>query len=72
MPNPLFNQLNPGAGTASNPMLTRLAEFRKTFSGNPQQTVQNLLNSGRISQAQLNQYAQQANEIYRTLGPFLK
>lgn len=72
MPNPLFNQLNPGAGTAGNPMLKRLAEFRKTFSGNPQQTVQNLLNSGRISQAQLNQYAQQANEIYKTLGPFLK
>ena len=72
MPNPLFNQLNPGAGTAGNPMLKRLTEFRKTFSGNPQQTVQNLLNTGRISQAQLNQYAQQANEIYRNLGPFLK
>lgn len=72
MPNPLFNQLNPGAGAAGNPMLKRLADFRKTFSGDPRQTVQNLLNSGRISQTQLNQYAQQANEIYKTFGPFLK
>lgn len=70
MPNPLFNQLNGGA--TSNPMLQRLNEFRRTFSGNPQQTVQGLLNSGRISQAQLNQYAQQATEIYKTFGPFLK
>ena len=65
--NPLYQQLNPNAG---NPMLKRLADFRKIFSGNPQQTVQSLLNSGRISQQQLNQYAQQANEIYKALGPF--
>ena len=65
--NPLYQQLNPNAG---NPMLKRLADFRKTFSGNPQQTVQSLLNSGRISQQQLNQYAQQASEIYKALGPF--
>lgn len=61
MANPLFNQLNPSSG---NPMLKQLLQFRNGFTGNPQQMIQGMLNSGRISQAQLNQYAQQANQIY--------
>ena len=65
MPNPLYNQL--GGTNANNPMLSRLLQFKKTFSGDPKQMVQSMLNSGRISQAQLNQYAQQANEIYKML-----
>ena len=65
MPNPLYNQL--GGTNANNPMLNRLIQFKKTFSGDPKQMVQSMLNSGRISQAQLNQYAQQANEIYKLL-----
>lgn len=65
MPNPLYNQL--GGTNANNPMLNRLIQFKKTFSGDPKQMIQSMLNSGRISQAQLNQYAQQANEIYKML-----
>ena len=68
MANPLYNQLG---GTAPNPMLQRLMEFKRTFNGNPQQIVQNMLNSGKISQAQINQYAQQANEIYKQLKDFM-
>ena len=64
MPNNLYNQLNGGQG---NSMINRIMQFKKTFSGNPQQIVQNMLNTGRISQAQLNQYAQQANEIYKLM-----
>ena len=65
MPNPLYNQLS---GTSqNNPMLNRLLQFKNTFSGDPKQMIQSMLNSGRISQAQLNQYAQQANEIYKML-----
>lgn len=65
MANPLYNQLG---GTASNPMLQRLMEFKRTINGNPQQMVQNMLNSGKVSQAQMNQYVQQANEIYKAFG----
>jgi hypothetical protein len=65
MANPLYNQLG---GTSSNPMLQRLMEFKKTINGNPQQIVQNMLNSGKVSQAQMNQYVQQANEIYKAFG----
>ena len=66
MPNPLYQQL--GNQNQNNPMIRRLEEFRRTFNGNPQQMVQNLINSGRISQQQVNKYAQKANEIYRFLG----
>lgn len=69
MANELFNQLG---GMQSNPMLQRLIQFKQNFSGNPQQMVQNLINSGKISQSQVNQYAQQANEIYKNFGDFLK
>lgn len=65
MANPLYNQLG---GTSANPMLQRLVEFKKTINGNPQQIVQNMLNSGKVSQAQMNRYVQQANEIYKALN----
>jgi hypothetical protein len=66
--NPLYNQLNP---PSNNPMLKQLMQFRKGFNGNPQQMVQQMLNSGKISQTQLNQYAQQANQIYNQFKDFM-
>lgn len=65
MPSPLFNQLNP---MPQNNIIQQFMEFRKNFTGDPKQIVQNMLNSGRISQTQLNQYANQANQIYKQLG----
>lgn len=65
MPSPLFNQLNP---MPQNNIIQQFMEFKKTFTGDPKQMVQNMLNSGRISQTQLNQYANQANQIYRQMG----
>lgn len=69
MANSLYQQLG-GAGKG-NPMLQRLMQFKKTISGNPQEIVQNMISSGRISQAQVNQYAQQANEIYKQFKDFM-
>lgn len=69
MPNPLFNQLRPQP--QGNPMLQQILNFKKTLSGNPQQIIQNMLNSGRISQSQINQLSQQADEIYKQLKGFL-
>lgn len=65
MPNQLYNQLNGGGTFHGNPLINRIIQFKKTFSGDPKQMVQNLINSGRVSQAQVNQYAQQANELYK-------
>lgn len=63
MPNSLYNQLN--GSMPQNPMLQRLMQFKNGFTGNPQQMIQSMLNSGKLTQAQLNQYAQQANELYK-------
>ena len=64
MPNPLYNQLG---GNMNNPMFSKIMQFKNNFSGDPKQIIQNMVNSGRISQAQLNQYAQQADQIYRMM-----
>lgn len=69
MSNPLFQQLQNNA--PMNPMLKQFLEFKRSFHGNPQQAVQELINSGRISQSQVNQYAQQANDLYRQLEKFM-
>jgi len=61
--NPLYNQLQ--GNMPMNPMINQFMEFRKNFTGDPQQMVQQMLNSGRLSQAQFNQYAQQANALYQ-------
>lgn len=67
--NPLYNTL--GGQTAMNPMsamMSRLEQFRQSFSGDPKQTVQQLLNSGRMTQAQYNQLSSAATQIQRMLG----
>jgi hypothetical protein len=64
--NSLYQQLNPAP--RNNNLINQFLQFKKTFTGNPQQMVQNMLNSGKITQDQLNRYAQQANDIYRQLG----
>lgn len=69
MPNPFYQQL--GGNSSANPMLQQFLQFRKNFNGNPQQIVQNMLDSGKITQAQVNQCAQKANQLYDQLKPFM-
>ena len=45
--------------------MQKFNQFKSTFSGNPQQRVQELLNSGQMTQAQFNQLAQQATQIQK-------
>ena len=48
--------------------LSRFNQFRQTFSGNPQQQIQQMLNSGRITQAQYNNAVNMANQMAKMLG----
>lgn len=50
----LQNQNNPMS------MIGEFMKFKKQFTGNPQQAVMQLLNSGQMSQAQFEQLKQQA------------
>ena len=68
--NPLFNILN-GGMQPQNPMMnmmTQLNQFKQTFQGNPKQQVQQLLNSGRMSQEQFNQLSQMATQIQNIMN----
>ena len=49
-------------------MMQQFAQFRRMMQGrNPQQMVQNLLQSGQMSQAQFDQLKRQANDLIKTL-----
>lgn len=63
--NPLFNILNGGTQPQNSmmSMMAQLNQFRQTFQGNPKQQVQQLLNSGKMSQEQFNQLSQMATQI---------
>lgn len=67
MANQLYNQMM-GGGNQQNNFLQRFNQFRQNFSGNPQQQIQRMLNSGQITQDQYNRAVQQAQNIMRMLG----
>ena len=66
MANPLFNALNGGnrPGNGAGNMLQQFQQFRQRMQGvNPQEEVQKLLQSGKISQAQLDKAQQMAQQM---------
>lgn len=62
--NPLYNEMQSNNGN----MLQRFQQFRQNFKGDPQQQVQQLLNSGKVSQTQYNQAVQMAQQLQRMFG----
>ena len=62
----LFNDFNQPTNNMAN-LLSQFNQFRSTFSGNPEQQVKKLLQSGRMSQEQFNQFAQTANQLRQLL-----
>lgn len=64
--NPLFQQMRPMM--PQNNVMQRFMQFRQQFQGDPRQQVQQLLNSGRISQAQYDQAVQMANQLRSMLN----
>lgn len=51
-------------------LIQNLNQFRQSFNGNPQQMIQQAVQSGRLSQSQLNQAQQMANQIQQMLRQF--
>ena len=71
MANPLFQALG-GNQNAVNPIVQQIIGFKNQFQGDPQQKVQELLNSGKMTQEQCNSLMQQAQTILSRFGSFLK
>lgn len=68
MSNPLFDVLGGGQFGNAAELMRRFQQFKQTFQGNPQQQVQQLLNSGKITQQQYDQAVQQAKALQKMLG----
>ena len=49
-------------------LINRFNQFRQSITGDPRQQVQNLLNSGRVTQQQYNQAVQIANQMKNVLN----
>lgn len=58
--NPFYNAMNPQTD-----IMSRVRQLQQTFKGDPRQMVQQMLNSGKITQAQYNQAVERANQIYK-------
>lgn len=69
MSNPLFNALGGGMPQGNGPMqmIQQFMQFKQNFKGDPKAEVQKMLQSGRISQQQLNQVQQMAGQFQSLL-----
>ena len=72
MANSLFKMLGGNSNLPSpfnnmQDIIGKLNQFRQSFQGDPKEQVQQLLNSGKMSQSQYNQLSQMATQIQNML-----
>lgn len=72
MPNPLFNALGggkmPGMLGDFQQVVQKFNQFKQTFQGDPKAEVERLVQSGQLSQEQLNQLQTLAGQFKQLLG----
>lgn len=59
MSNPIYGLLN---GQQNN-LLTQFQQFKQSFNGDPNQTINQMLQSGKVTQEQVNRATQIANQM---------
>lgn len=62
--NPLYEQMS----RQQNNFLQQFQQFKNNFHGDPKQQIQQLLNSGKITQNQYNAAVQKAQMLKKMLG----
>lgn len=69
--NPLFNALGggqmPGAMGQFQNLVQQFQQFKQSFQGDPRAEVEKLVQSGKISQQQLNQLQQMAGQFQQLM-----
>lgn len=76
--NPIMQMLNvavqgQGQGKSqNNNIIAQFLQFAQGFNGNPQQKLNELVNSGKFTQEQINQAIQQAKQFEPLVRQFLK
>ena len=68
MPNPLYTMMGNSAPANMPNIFQRFQQFQQMFRGDPRQQVQQLLNSGRVTQDQYNQAFQMAQQFQKMMG----
>ena len=65
MSNPLFNALGGGMPQGNGPMqmMQQFMQFKQNYKGNPKEEVNKLLQSGAMSQQELNQLQSMAKQF---------
>lgn len=60
--NSIFSALNNPFGNMQN-MMAQFNQFKRTFKGDPQQTINEMLKNGQINQTQIDQAKQMAQQF---------
>ena len=69
MANPLFNTF--GNNNQFGDLIKQAQAFKRQFANiNPRAEVERLLNSGKMSQAEFNQYSQIAQQVAQMMGKY--
>lgn len=63
MANPIYDMMNANNDGGIMSFIKEVQDFQKTFNGDAKAEVQNLMNSGQLSQAEFDQYAKIANQV---------
>lgn len=66
--NPLYQSMNGKSNFNVNRFWDTLQRLKKSYSGDPNQKIQEMLNSGMVSQEQYNRAVRQAQQIQKMLG----
>ena len=65
MNNPLYKQIQQQNQNSMNGFMQRFNQFRQSFSGDPQEQIQKMMNAGKISQQDYNNAYQKAQQVMR-------
>lgn len=68
MNNPLMGGMPQGPIGNAQQLMQRFNQFRQSFQGDPRQQVQELLNSGKVSQQDYNRAYEMAQQFQRMMG----
>lgn len=68
MSNPLMGGMQQGPMGNMQQLMQRFNQFRQSFQGDPRQQVQQMLNSGKVSQDAYNQAYQMAKQFQQMMG----
>jgi hypothetical protein len=68
MANPLYNAMNQNAAGFNKASFMQRLQQLKSMGGDPNKHIQNLLNSGRITQEDYNNAVKRADELKKIFG----